>query len=461
MSFSDSNPEFEALLQYLKHHRGCDLTSYKRSTLIRRFHHRMQSIRINSYKDYLKYLQIHSEEYHLLFNDILINVTSFFRDRDAWEYLATDIIPRILANKQPHESIRVWSAGCAGGQEIYSLLILLAEALGIETCLQQVQCFATDADEDALQQARHGTYSQLEVADIPPDWLAKYFTQSQQHYVFHPTLRRSIVFGHHDLAKNAPMSKIDLLTCRNVLIYFNPNVQAAILVRFHFALKNTGFLFLGKSETLTNRREIFTSVHAKHRIYAKGVELALEDHLSITPRHNQKQAIAPLASHSYIWKTAFETSPVAQIGVNDNGYLVAANNQANLLFGLTLDDRNCLLQNLEVGKLLKHHTTIETLHYNRRAITLNDIEWVTADGKTYFDVLISPVFTAKQQFIGIILTFLDRLEYNQLIHNLEDTHAELERTTELYQAALSELAAANQEIQLLTQSMLNSDSKKD
>ena len=276
MPLPKTNPEFEALLDYLKHNRGCDLTGYKRSTLMRRFQHRMHSIQIDNYQSYLQYLQSHTEEYRMLLNDVLINVTCFFRDRDAWEYLATDVILKILACKQPNEPIRVWSAGCAGGHEIYSLLILLIEVLGIENCLQQVQCFATDADKDALQKGRQGTYSHQEIANIPPKWLEKYFTQTEQGYVFHSALRRTIVFGHHDLMKNAPMSKIDLLVCRNVLMYFNSDIQTAILIRFHFALKDTGFLFLGKAEALFNRREIFRPFHIRHQIYAKELELSLK-----------------------------------------------------------------------------------------------------------------------------------------------------------------------------------------
>jgi two-component system CheB/CheR fusion protein len=274
MNLPQGDREFEALLDYLKHNRGCDLTGYKRSTLVRRFRHRMQSINVSSYQDYLQYLQSHSEEWMALLDTILINFTYFFRDRDAWGYLANEIIPKIIASKQPDEPIRIWSAGCASGQEVYSLLILFAEALGIESCLQRVQFYATDVDEAALKQARLAAYCSNQVTELPPNLLEKYFKQTDQGYVFHPQLRRIIIFARHNLAEDAPMSKIDLLTCRNALMYFNPETQATILARFHFALKNTGFLFLGKAETLTShRRQIFTPVNLKHRVYAKGLNL--------------------------------------------------------------------------------------------------------------------------------------------------------------------------------------------
>ncbi|QYO62571.1 CheR family methyltransferase [Leptolyngbya sp. 7M] len=277
------NPEFEALLDYLKYNRGCDLTGYKRSTLIRRVQHRMRQLNIEDYPSYLEYLQSHINEYRALLNEVLINVTGFFRDQAVWDYLAVSLIPQII-RQQPNQVIRVWSAGCAGGQEIYSLLILLAEALGIESCLQWVQCYATDADEAALQQARQGIYSNSEVSGIRPEWLEKYFQRTESNYIFHPQLRRRIIFGRHNLTQDAPISKIDLILCRNVLIYFNPNVQISTLVRFHFALKKAGFLVLGQSETFNHHRAIFIAVNLKHRVYAKGLALDMQEHLFISPK---------------------------------------------------------------------------------------------------------------------------------------------------------------------------------
>ena len=407
MSVTETNPEFEALLDYLKRDRGCDLTGYKRATLIRRFRHRMQSINIDSYGSYLQYLQSHLEEYQALLDDVLINVTCFFRDSDAWSYLASDIIPQIIANKPSNEPIRVWSAGCASGQEIYSLLILLAESLGIESCLQRVQCYATDADVLAIKQARQGIYSDREISGISSNLVEKYFELTKQGYVFHPKLRRTIVFAQHDLEKNAPMSKIDLLVCRNVLMYFNREAQASILIRFHFALKNTGFLFLGKSETLINRRQIFTLVHPLHKVFAKGLKLELEDHLAINPKFYNQQSADPTSMQNYFWKAAFQNNPVAQFAINFNGCLMAANKQANILFKLTLDDLNRPFQELEPGKLVTSHTFTKSFYHSRRQVTLKDIEWHTSQSTKYFDIAIAPVFNSQKYLLGSILTFVE------------------------------------------------------
>lgn len=447
------NPEFEALLDYLKHNRGCDLTGYKRSTLIRRFQHRMRQLNIEDYPSYLEYLQFHINEYRALLNEVLINVTGFFRDQAVWDYLAVSLIPQII-RQQPNQVIRVWSAGCAGGQEIYSLLILLAEALGIESCLQRVQCYATDADEAALQQARQGIYSNSEVSGIRPEWLEKYFQRTESNYIFHPQLRRTIIFGRHNLTQDAPISKLDLILCRNVLIYFNPHVQMSILVRFHFALKKTGFLVLGQSETFNHHRAIFTAVNLKHRVYTKGLGLDMQEHLFISPKTPQKVTVEP-PSQSCFWQTAFETSPVAQLAVDVNGYLVSTNEQANRLFGLSFNDWQRPLQDLEVGKQLGFQILNQPFH-RYHPVVLKSLEWSSLTTTKYFDVTIAPVYDAKQKLLGITLAFLEITEGKKLREKLELTNLESSTLKNTLQSLTSELtitqielASVRQEIKLL------------
>jgi two-component system, chemotaxis family, CheB/CheR fusion protein len=278
----EASPEFETLLDYLRHSRACDLTHYKRSTLMRRFQHRMQQINIDTYKNYLQYLQVHPEEHLALLSDVLINFTGFFRDRAAWIYLATEIIPKIIDRKPSDEPIRIWSAGCATGAEIYSLLMLLAEILGVEFCQQRIQCYATDADPDTLQKAQSATYSDLEIIGIPPNLLEKYFRQTEQGFVFSPELGRLVTVQQHDLMKDESLPAIDLLICRNVLMYFTLEAQNFILTRFHSVLNHTGFLFLGQAEMVLHHRQLFTLVSLKQRIYARELEPELDSYPFMT-----------------------------------------------------------------------------------------------------------------------------------------------------------------------------------
>lgn len=260
---------FEALLTYLRQNHNFDFTAYKRPSLMRRVQHRMQMIKIGSYTDYHDYIKANPQEFNCLFSTIEINVTSFFRDINAWNYVAESVIPRIIAAKAAKEQIRVWNAGCASGEETYTLAILLAEALGVEQFCARVKIYSTDIDQEALSQARLGSYFSREVVGIPPTILEKYFEQVDDRYIFRQDLRRLLIFARHNIIEDAPMSKIDLLVCRNVLIYLGSESQTRALARFHFSLRNNGFLFLGTSEMLPVHTNFFTSINLRQRIFIK------------------------------------------------------------------------------------------------------------------------------------------------------------------------------------------------
>jgi len=242
-----TDQDLETLLEYLRDSRGFDFTGYKRSTVTRRIEKRMEQVHASSFSSYLDLLQVDPDEFTALFNCILINVTSFFRDEPIWEFLREEIVPRLVQNKGEDGTIRVWVAGCASGEEAYSLSMLLAEQMGRAAFLARTKIYATDVDEEALEEARQGTYTTDQLKGVPEDLAERYFTTNTggQH-VFDRELRRTVVFGRHDLVQDAPISKIDLLSCRNTLMYFNADVQAQILSNFRFALHPTGFLILGR-----------------------------------------------------------------------------------------------------------------------------------------------------------------------------------------------------------------------
>ena len=260
---------FEALLRYMRDSRGFDFTGYKRTSLIRRVRHRMAHAGYDTFEEYLDVLQASSDEFSALFNSVLINVTSFFRDPDAWEYVSADVIPRLLTERGPEAPIRVWSAGCASGQEAYTLAMLLAEPLGPDVFRQRVKIYATDVDEDALTEARAANYDARAVESVPAEMLNKYFEHHNGHYTFHKDLRRAVIFGRNDLVRDAPISRVDLLVCRNTLMYMNAETQRNVLGRLHFALAPQGTLFLGHAEMLLSHGDKFTPSNLKHRIFRK------------------------------------------------------------------------------------------------------------------------------------------------------------------------------------------------
>src|SRR5215471_2580476 len=192
---AEKDRKFEALLEYLKTHRGFDFTGYKRSSLMRRAAKRMSALpKIKGYAEYQDYLEVHPEEFAPLFNTILINVTGFFRDPAAWEFLDREVIPRIIAGKQPAEPIRVCSVGCASGEEAYSAAMLFAERLGDKAFRDRVKIYATDVDNDALGEARRGAYPEKSVADVPEKLRKKFLNESTDaHAMVRSDLRRAVI----------------------------------------------------------------------------------------------------------------------------------------------------------------------------------------------------------------------------------------------------------------------------
>jgi two-component system CheB/CheR fusion protein len=263
----ETDAGLEDLLRFLRDARGFDFTGYKRSTLGRRIRKRMNDAGAQGYADYRDRLETDADEFRTLFNTILINVTSVFRDPEGWDLLRTDAVPQVLAQSSPEDEIRVWSAGCSSGEEAFSLAIVFAEAMGFDEFQRRVKIYATDVDEEALRDARSGLYTAKALEPLPPELRDKYFEPSGARFVFHSDLRRRVIFGRHDITRDAPISRLDLLVCRNTLMYFNVESQTQIIDRFHFALREGGYLFLGKAEMLLNDGERFEAVSIRQRLF--------------------------------------------------------------------------------------------------------------------------------------------------------------------------------------------------
>lgn len=265
-----SDPEFEALIRHIQESRGLDFRGYKRTSLRRRIARRMEEVAVESFAAYHAFLEAHPQEFVELLNTVLINVTSFFRDAEAWEELRAQAIPRLLARERAAgEPIRIWSVGCASGEEPYSLAILFAEALGSADFANRVKIYATDLDEAALAIARHATYAPRDVEGMPPALLERHFERTNNHYVVSRELRKCVIFGRHNVVHDAPISRIDLLVCRNLLIYLESETQNQVLPRLHYALAEDGILFLGKAETQLARSRLFQPIELRHRIFRK------------------------------------------------------------------------------------------------------------------------------------------------------------------------------------------------
>lgn len=267
----------QALLQHLYARSGLDFTNYKAPTLQRRLHRRMVATKTNSLTAYRRYLLRHTDEYNRLISSFLIKVTEFFRDPALFAALREQILPDLIASARHRASyqgggwgeLRLWSAGCATGEEAYSLAILVADLLGDELDQFSVRIFATDLDSDAIAFARRGVYSASAVAGLPPDIVTRYFDRVDGEYVVQKRVRALVIFGEHDLAQRAPFPRIDLVLCRNVLIYFTLELQKRVLQLFAYSLRDGGYLVLGKAETTSPLPEFFMPVQPSLKIYRR------------------------------------------------------------------------------------------------------------------------------------------------------------------------------------------------
>ena len=443
--------DFEALLQYIHRNRSFDFTGYKRSSLMRRVTKRMRMVGVEGYAPYIDYLEVHPEEFRALFDTILINVTAFFRDAQAWEALTGEILPRMLTGKRPEEPIRIWSACCASGEEAYSLAIALAEALGPTAFRDRVKIYATDIDEDALSRARLAQYEAKEVQGVPPGLLEKYFEPvDHSKYVFHKEFRRSVIFGRHDLIQDAPISRIDLLACRNALMYFNAETQARILDRFHYALVDRGYLFLGKAETMMTYNDTFIPVDLKRRIFVKVPKgNHLRDRLLGLAKAGGEEAASHLVGHVRLREFAFESSSVAQLVVDFNGLLALANEQARTMFALDPADLGRPFQDLQISyRPADLRSCIDRAYTDRRPAKLAEVEWSTKAGNAiYLDIHVAPLLEPGGTLLGAGVTFVDATVNRRLQEELQTSHRELEVAYEELQSTNEELETMNEELQ--------------
>jgi two-component system CheB/CheR fusion protein len=248
---------------------GVDFTFYKHSTIKRRIARRMVVLKLDRLGSYLDYLQKNPDEVQRLYDDLLITVTGFFREPDTFEALKQTVFPKIIEDRSAENPIRIWVPGCSTGEEAYSLAIILLEFLDSARVKPPLQIFATDINEKAVEKARHGVYAENIAADVSTTRLARFFTQTETGYQVKKFIRDTCIFAKHDVTRDPPFSKIDIISCRNLLIYLGSILQEKVIPTFHYALRPNGFLLLGASETVGSFTDLFAAVDAKRKIYMR------------------------------------------------------------------------------------------------------------------------------------------------------------------------------------------------
>ena len=439
------NGDIEALLGFIKDARGFDFTGYKRASLTRRIQKRMGEVGVASYQDYRDLLEARPAEYNDLFNTVLINVTGFLRDRAAWDYLSQNTVPAILGAKSPDDPVRVWSAGTASGEEAYSLAVLLCDAIGDDAFRRTVKIYATDIDEEALVTARHARYATKDLqAAFSPEQVERYFEPENGMLSFRKDLRRAVIFGRHDLVQDPPISRVDLLVCRNTLMYFNAETQRRILSNFHFALSPGGYLFLGKSEALVTRTNLFAVEDLRFHVFSKRDVGSRRAPLPPVLPPNR-----PAIAAENLVDAAFEISPLAQLAVNTDQVVVAANRHARSMFGIGLDQVGQAFKDLVISyQPFELRSTLDQVLADGRPVTIADVEFHPSGAVLdYLDIHVHPVPDTGNRVAGAVISFASSGRFRALKDELERSQRELETAYEELQSTVEELETTNEELQ--------------
>jgi len=442
---STPDPKFEELLEYVRDERGFDYTGYRRPTLMRRFEKRMQAVGASDWDAYRAYLGKHGEEFAELFNTILINVTGFFRDAETWEIVANEVIPRLLDERQEEAPLRVWSAGCASGEEPYTVAMLLAEALGEEGFQRRVKIYATDVDGEALAEAREAHFTAKQLEKVAPALRERYFQEANHGFSFRNDLRRAVIFGRNDLHRDPPISRVDLLVSRNTLMYFGTELQQRILANFYFALNHGGFLVVGRAEALQSARNFFVPYNLKRRVFLKD---GSADPAFRLPRVPTPELLEPDASPD-LGEVAFEHAPTAQVVLDEQNRVAGINQAARELFSLRQRDVGRSLQDLELSyRPLELRSLIDEVRQEHRALVRRDVPWNKRDEEPRtLDVQLDPLALPGELFAGVIVTYIDATEHRALERDLERAKRELETAYEELQSTVEELETTNEELQ--------------
>ncbi|HTO15647.1 MAG TPA: CheR family methyltransferase [Edaphocola sp.] len=328
---NEEESAYEEILALLNQSSGVDFTYYKQSTIQRRIARRIAMCKKKNLKDYLSFLRSHKDEQDALFQDMLIPVTSFFRDPKTFDILTSQIFPILFKNRTADEPIRIWVAGCSTGEEAYSIAICLHEYFEERILTLPIQIFASDISELAIKKARNGIYSKVDVQMVSDDYLKKYFRKIDGHYEVHKIIRDMCVFAPHNFLKDPPFGKMDLISCRNVLIYFDNFLQKKALITFHYSLKQNGFLLLGKTETTSAASELFALKEKQDKIYSPKPIPGRFIHLA-TEKKEEKIATQVITKRKpEVMQTDFRKSGEAMLLSNYTPASVIVNEQMDIV----------------------------------------------------------------------------------------------------------------------------------
>ncbi|HET9743091.1 MAG TPA: CheR family methyltransferase [Terriglobales bacterium] len=448
----------DEFLQVLAEERDLDLRGYKHTTLERRIRKRLSALGFSGYEPYIEYIRLNPGETNQLLDTILINVTEFFRDPAAWDVIAGDVLPYLMKRLRTGDSFRAWVAGCSTGEEVYSLAILIAEYFGPRLGEFDIKIYATDVDENALNMARRGEYPPERLRRVRAEWRHKYFSSAPMPRVSRE-LRRMLIFGRSDLAQDAPISHVQMVVCRNVLIYFDSMAQTHVLNRFHYALDPGGILFLGKAESKLSNSLLFKPVDSRWRIFRKdhmqeGPDIprsssSRSGEVMVTNGDGRQQELARLEPY---YRTLLDVLQPGIFALDANDVVLTENKSALQLWGLS------------GNKLLGRHIAesaiasrcpmlverVEESHRRPGAPVVFECPIKIDDQSRTLAVSVRPVNDDSGQRTGTLIYAEDvsnREKLQMTIEQLEATGEELQSANEELETTNEELQSTNEELE--------------
>ncbi|HEV3217766.1 MAG TPA: chemotaxis protein CheB [Vicinamibacterales bacterium] len=459
---------------------GVDFAHYKSPTIMRRLLRRMALLRINDADAYLDHLAQTPEEVINLHNDLLIHVTRFFREPEAFEVLAREVLPGILSASPDGQAIRSWVAGCATGEEAYSLAILLHEQFAERLGETRIQIFATDVSDPSIEFARHGLYPLTIASDVSAERLRKFFTKTDGGYRVTKALRDLCVFARQDLTRDPPFSRLDLICCRNVLIYMDSDLQKKLLSVFHYALKPGGVLLLGHAETIGFNNDLFLLMNKKHRIYRKKpgaistADLPTATRRTISDLAGKRAADAHAGSRAVaaeVSRIMLDRYAPPSVLVDENFHVVHFSGQTGAYLEPSPGEPSFhVLKLAREGLLHGLRAALQTAQKTRRRARKTGLN--VKDGATWHevDVDVSPVVQQDQTFYLISFETPNasarkkprkaprrQRASNHVEHRAARLEEELAATREYLQSTIQEIEAANEEMQSANEEILSSN----
>jgi two-component system CheB/CheR fusion protein len=467
----------QEILHLVRAQKGCDFRYYKKAAIVRRIERRMSLHQISELSGYYKLLHQDADEVSRLFADLLINVTSFFRDQETFAELREKAIAPLILAKQSDEPVRLWTAGCATGEEAYTLAILLVEEITAARKNCPVQIFATDIDEKALEFARKGVYPESIQQDVGPERMARFFLRNAKGYQISESLRKAVVFSRHNLISDPPFSKIDIVCCRNLLIYLDAETQAKLMPLFNFALNPGGYLFLGKSEGIGSQNDLFEIVSKKARIYRRLIParpVVLDTpirpcSIRVLPTACATVFKPPAAALANMIREALlHHFAAAMVLVDRQGHILQFHGQTGKYLNLPLTEPNLNLLDLaKKGLFLPLRSALHQAIGKNGPALLDRVRIAEAEGDRFVRVTIAPAARQgeAEPLFAVIFEDIPQpatpaaeppqtvAEYTA-VQQLED---ELRGTQHELQATIAELQASNEDLHLAHEEVVSSN----